>query len=252
MGLFMYLGFLSSMKSRHEIEEISGASAGAIAGLLFCLSKGEPSQTLDFSIGVPIKQLVRPNLKNFMKDYGLVPTSKVRKIFSDACQLFMNKKDVTFKELYEWHPVKFFISAYCVDLMRTVYFSVDSTPDMSIIDALSATVAIPFLFSSVKFADGWRYTDGATSESSPGGPFLGRSDVLTLRFEEGGGIGEIKDLKSYAIRVLSSTMNLRHSYDFPTLLLSVQDLNLYDFDAPNDTKIKMFLTGYDQGLKFFS
>jgi len=248
MGFFLYLGVLAKFKRDgrlDDLEEISGASAGALLSFLFCVTKGDPAKVLDYAISVPVKQVMKPNIKSLLKDYGLVPSSKVRKILVDACRKFFGKDDVSFQELFAWYPVKFHVSTFCVGRSQTVYFSVDTAPTMSVLDVVCASVAIPFLFSSVKLSDGWNYIDGGASESIPGGPFLGRTDVLSLNLVWDSFM-EVKDLKSYALSILYSTMKMRHTYDYPALNLSITDGTAFDFSASNEVKFRLFLRGYDQ------
>jgi predicted acylesterase/phospholipase RssA len=185
---------------------------------------------------------MKPNLKNFMKSYGLVSPTKIRKVLSDACIKFIGQPDVTFEELYAWHPIKFHVSAYCVDLMKTDYFSVNSTPKLSVLDAVSATIAIPFLFSTVKIGD-WTYIDGGAAETTPSGPFLGRSEVLAMKLGWSRP-APVTDLKSYATGILYSTMKLRAVYELPTLDLDLGDSDVFDFGASNDGKLRMFMKGH--------
>jgi len=251
MGFFMYLGVVSRLKrdgQLDDLEALSGASAGALIGFLFCLTKGDPTKALDFALSVPVKQIMKPNIKCLLKNYGLISHAKIRKVLGDACGVFYEKPDVTFQELYELYPIKLHVSAYCVDFMKTVYFSVDTTPTMSVLDAVCASVAIPFLFSSVKLKDGWNYIDGGAAEVIPGSPFLGQNSVLAMKLAWSR-LPEVKDLKSYAISILYSTMKLRHVYDFPVLDLDSSESDVYDFSASNDTKLKMFLKGYEQGAR---
>ena len=245
MGFFLYLGVLSKLKQEgrlDNLEEISGASAGGLLGFLFLATKGDLAKILDYALAVPVKQIMKPNLKNFMKNYGLVPPSKIRKILSEVCTTFIGKPDITFEELYAWHPIKFHVSAYCVDLMKTGYFSVNSTPKLSVLDVVSATIAIPFLFSSVKIGE-WTYIDGGAAESTPSGCFLGKNDVLAMKIAWSRPI-PVTDLKSYALGVLYSTMKLRAVYELPTLDLDLGDQDIFDFGASNDGKLKMFMKGH--------
>jgi len=251
MGFFLYLGVLSRLKKDGQLdnlEAISGASAGALLGFLFCLAKGDPTKVLDYSLTVPVKQVMRPNIKCLLKNYGLVSCSKIRKVLTDACRVFIQKDDMTFQELYEWFPIKLHVSSYCVDFMKTVYFSVDTTPTMSVLDAVCASVAIPFLFSSVKLSDGYNYIDGGAAEFVPGSPFLGKNSVLAMKLAWNR-LPEVKDLKTYAMSILLSTMKMRHVYDFPTLDLDVTDVDIYDFGASNESKLRMFLKGFEQGAR---
>lgn len=243
----MYLGVISRLKREgqfDDLEAISGASAGALLGMLFCLAKGDPTKVLDFALGVPLNQIMKPNIKSLLKDYGLVPYTKIRKVLVSACEFFVEKPDVTFQELYDLYPVKLYVSAYCVDFMKTVYFSVDTTPSMSVLDAVCASVAIPFLFSSVKLKDGWNYIDGGAAEVIPGGPFLGQ-EALAMKLAWNR-LEKVKDLKTYAISILYSTMKLRHTYDFPSMDIELPGDEMFDFGASNDAKLKLFLRGYEQ------
>jgi predicted acylesterase/phospholipase RssA len=243
MGFFMYLGVLSHLKKDghlHDLVEISGASAGAILGLLYCFTKGDVTRILDYALDVPVKQIMKPNIKSLLTNYGLIPSSKIRKVFGDACTRFTGHPDMTFRDLYEYFPIKLHVSAYNVQFMKTDYFSVDATPSMSVLDAVCSSIAIPFLIASTN-----GYIDGGSAEVVPGAPFLGREDVLTILLEWGGPM-EIKDLKTYTMSILSSTMKLRAMYDFPTLAIPPGDENVYDFSASNEAKLKMFLKGYEQ------
>jgi predicted acylesterase/phospholipase RssA len=252
MGYFIFVGVLSKLKQEgrlEALEEISGASAGGLAAFLFCATKGEPSRVLDFSLNVPVKQIMKPNIKNLLLNYGLVPHTKIRKVLSGACTQFLSKIDVTFKELYEWYPVKLHLSSYCVDVGRTVYFSVDTTPTMSVLDAVCATVAKPFLFTPLKLGDGWNYIDGGSAETIPGAPFLGKGDgVMGIKLAMGRQVPP-KDLKTYGLSILYSTMKLRYDYtDFPILNVNSDDQDFFDFGASNDGKLKLFILGHSQKI----
>ena len=246
MGFFLYLGVLSKLKQTGKLEdlqELAGSSAGGLLAFLFLATKGDLSKVLDYALSVPVKQIMKPNLKNFMKSYGLVPPTKVRKVLSEACTKFMGRPDVTFEELYAWHPIKFHVSAYCVDLMKTDYFSVDSTPKLSVLDAVSATIAIPFLFSTVKIGE-WTYIDGGAAETTPSGPFLGKGDEVLAMKLAWSRPSPVTDLKSYATGILYSTMKLRAVYEVPTLDLDLGDSDVFDFGASNDGKLRMFMKGH--------
>jgi predicted acylesterase/phospholipase RssA len=245
MGFFLYLGVIAKLKhvgGLDALEEISGASAGGLLGFLFLVTKGDISQVLDYALGVPVKQIMKPNIRNFLKNYGLVAPTKIRKVLSEACVKFIGKPDVTFQELYEFNPIKFHVSTYCVDLMKTAYFSVDATPGMSVLDAVSATIAIPFLFSVMKIGE-WTYIDGGAAEAVPGAPFLGKNNVLALNLASGRP-APVTDLKSYSIGILYSTMKLRATYELPLITLDSGDMDIFDFSASNDGKLRMFMKGF--------
>jgi hypothetical protein len=103
-------------------------------------------------------------------------------------------------------------------------------------------VAIPFLFSSIKIGE-WTYIDGGAAETTPSGPFLGRSsDVIALKLAWSRP-SPVTDLKSYALGILYSTMKLRAVYEVPTMDLDLGGLDVFDFGASNDGKLRMFMKG---------
>lgn len=250
MGYFTFLGALTRLKQAgrlDELEEISGASAGALLAFVFALTKGDTTKVLDFTLTVPIKQMMKPNIKSLLKEWGLISSSKLHKVFSDMVETFTGKRTVTFKELYDWYPVKIHVSSYCVNTCKTVYFSVDSAPNMNVVDACSASIAIPFIISSSKLNDGWHYIDGAVAEAIPCAPFLSRprDEVLAMAFEWTN-LPEIKDIKTYALAMITTQMRSRATYDFPILNLNLGDLDIYDFSAGQETKLKLFMKGLAQ------
>ena len=115
---------------------------------------------------------------------------------------------------------------------------------MSVVDALCMTIAVPFLFETVEYGP-WRYIDGGTLEETPCTPFIGLQDVRVICTDMGQSTMEIPDLKTYIVHILGAAMNLRHSYpQFPKTSLKMDALNVFDFGASTDSKIKMFINGY--------
>jgi predicted acylesterase/phospholipase RssA len=248
MGFYLYLGTISRLKDAGKLDdllEISGASAGSLLGFMYCLMKGDVRKILDYSLKVPVKDIMKINLKIFFKKFGLISSGKIKKILSEMCSGELNKPDITFRELYEFFPVKLHLTAYCIQLEKTTYFSVDTTPDISVLDVICASIAIPFLFCSVKIGDGLTYLDGGSIESTPSGVFMGNSDVYAMRLGYTGWNPDVKDIKSYALSLLYATMKLRYEYPVPTQQLVIKD-DIFDFGASSESKIRMYTSGYSQ------
>jgi predicted acylesterase/phospholipase RssA len=131
--------------------------------------------------------------------------------------------------------------------MKTVYFSVDTTPSMSVLDAVIATIAVPFLFAPVKLKDGYNYVDGATAETFAACPFVGKSDILALRIGWGR-LPDVKNLKSYALNLLFSSMRMRHVYEVPAHEINIPNDDIYDFGASDEVKLRMFMLGLSQNF----
>jgi predicted acylesterase/phospholipase RssA len=251
MGFFMFLGVTTRLKHAGELEElkeISGASAGALLAVMYCLARGDVAKILDWSLDVPVKTLMKPNIKNFLKNYGLISRTKLADVIGKACDDFTGNSELTFEELYRHFPMKIHLASYCVDLAKMVYFSIDTTPDMKVKDATSASIAIPFVISGLKREDGWNYIDGGAGETTPCGPFLGKTDVLGLCITSSFFI-KVKDIKTYALSILYAAMKQRPSYEiFPHIVLETKGLDPFDFGASRDGKLRLFLEGFSQGI----
>lgn len=248
LGYFAYLGVLkklSDTKHLDSLEEISGSSAGAIAAFLYIVARGNFERILKISLNIPIHKMIKPDLKTLLKNYGLIPYERIRDVFSSALsKLIPNKKDITFKELYYHFPIKLYIPAFCVNTAQTVYFSVDTHPDMSVIDVVYMTISIPFIFESFEYKD-WRYIDGAFMETSPCAPFLNKQDVLAIRLlhrsEQ-----EFSDFKSYVHLILSAIMKNRFRYEtIKHLFIDLGDTSVYNFNMTTEEKMKMYTLGYE-------
>jgi predicted acylesterase/phospholipase RssA len=254
MTYFAFLGALAALRDcdkLQNLEEISGASAGALLAFFYIIANGNIQNILEYSLNIPLKDIMKPNLRLFLKDFGLISHNKVRKVLEDTIQLYFGKEDLTFKELQEFRPDMpiLHVAAYCVNLGKTEYFSRFTTPDMSIIDGLCMSIAVPFLFATIE-RNGHRYIDGGTLEDTPASIFLGKDNVRILRcswLEQK--TYDTKNLKSYILSILSTTMQLRHTYNFPSICIDMTHFEPFNFGVSTETKLKMFSLGYHSTQK---
>jgi len=248
MGFYVYLGALARLKDTGRLSalsDISGASAGGLLGSMYCLFKGDTKRLLERSLNIDVKQLMKPNIKSLFRNFGVIPLKGFKKLLSEICLEESGKADMTFKELYDHFPVKLHVTSYCVQLQKTMYFSSDTTPDMSVIDAVCASIAVPFLFSSFRMSDGMNYIDGGCMETTPCGPFVGLDETMAIRLNWQVISLDLKNIKNYAIALLFANMALRYHYEVPTLDLKIED-DVFDFGASSEAKIRMYMAGYSQ------
>jgi predicted acylesterase/phospholipase RssA len=249
MAYFAFLGAMGALRDCHELdnlEAISGASAGGLLAFFYVVAEGNIKTILDYSVDIPIKDIMKPNIRQFLKNFGLVSQRKIRTVIIDIIRVFFSKEDLTFRELQALRPTmpNVHISAYCVNLGRTEYFSCDSTPDMSVVDALCMTIAVPFLFATVQH-QGRKYIDGGTMEDTPCGIFVGSTDVKVMRsvWSETPEY-DTKNLKSYLVSILFTMMRLRPRYSYPFIDIDMSKIEIFDFGVSTETKLKMFSFGY--------
>jgi predicted acylesterase/phospholipase RssA len=249
MAYFAFLGAMGALRDCHELdnlEAISGASAGGLLAFFYVVAEGNIKTILDYSLDIPIKDIMKPNIRQFLKNFGLVSQRKIRNVIVDIISIFFSKKDLTFRELQDLRPTmpKVHISAYCVNLGRTEYFSCVSTPNMSVVDALCMTIAVPFLFATVEH-QGRKYIDGGTMEDTPCGVFVGSTDVKVMRtvWSETPEY-DTRNLKSYITSILFTMMRMRSKYNYPFIDIDMTKIEIFDFGVSTEAKLKMFSFGY--------
>lgn len=237
------LKYLKDSESLDDVEEISGASSGAILAAFFVLFKGDVEKMLNIMLEMDVKNYAKKNIKNFLKKYGLIDSLNIKKMVDD-CGL----KDITFRELYEINPIKVHIPTFDIENNRTVYLSVDNNPDMDVSTAIMYSVSVPILFTPVE----GRFVDGSTAEWSPGAPFLGKSDVFELRADIFTAPKQHKSLVDYLIILFKCILSTRIRYDdFKRIDLSA-DFDIFDFSMSREMRIDLYKSGYAQVVGMYS
>jgi len=241
MGGFSMLGYLKTIEeSLDNIKEYSGASAGAIISVFLAL--GFSIDNILYKLAeLEGNKLVKLNLKCFMNKYGLVDLKPIRDKFVDIFE-----SDPTFLDIEK----KIYISAFCVNTSRTVYFSKDTHPDMKVIDALCMSIAVPFIFSSYRY-EGMVYVDGGTLETLPSTPFLDKktNKVLCIRMKmEPEFIPDITSPKQFAEALIASTLNNRRQNvlkNCKVVDIDIGQVDVFNFNMTYEEKLKLYLKGME-------
>jgi predicted acylesterase/phospholipase RssA len=234
MGFFALLGYISKLDIS-QVEEISGASAGAILGMFLC--QGTPcEEILKICLSINIESLVKPNLLSIITNYGLTPLESVKN------KLFEFFGNITFSDVFKKYKKKLYISSFCVDTGSTEYFSVDTHPDMIVVQAITMSISVPILFEPVMF-NGNYYVDGGLIEKSPMKP-LPKEGSLGLTLSSPITHEPIKNLKTFFTRLINACRKM-DDYDCTTVKTS---FNIFNFSMSYDDKVKMFIEGRDQNI----
>tara|TARA_Y100000356_G_scaffold54742_1_gene44148 strand:+ start:830 stop:1591 length:762 start_codon:yes stop_codon:yes gene_type:complete len=242
MGMFAFMGRLRQMECDLEnISEISGSSAGALLGLFLALEI-PLDDAFDKLLRIDIEHLSKYNIRSFLKNYGFIDGDSVREALIE-----MYECNPKFRELKK----KLYVSAYNLNRGKTEYFSVDTHPDMYVLDAVCMSISIPFL-GSVKPFNGHIYLDGGTQEDVPITPFLNkpRDKVLTLKLLiKERYIESINSFSEFITAALGRVISLRENMDISslckTILISTGDYNIFKFDLSYEDKLRLFLLGYN-------
>lgn len=243
MGYYAMLGTLKTLESHfHTVEEISGASAGAMIALFIAL--GLPIDTmLESSLCIDVSAFVKFNLGCFIQKYGFVEIEPIREKLRQLCGC-----DPTFDEL----ETKVHIAAYCLNTAETQYFSKDTHPHMKVIDAVCMSIAIPFIFCA-QIHNGLTYIDGGTAESYPLGPFLDKKydqvTCISLSCQKVYHF-DFKNPKQYLESIIRTMLSNRMEYKTQARVIKIDigDINVFDFNMSYEDKVRMYLMGVHQKI----
>ena len=239
MGMFSLVGCLTKYKKELEnIKEISGSSAGALIAVALALNISLPD-ILDRLLSIDFENLSKFKLICLVKKYGLIDTTPVRDVLVECYGC-----DPVFSELQK----KVYISSYCLNRCRTEYFSVDTHPDMKVIDAVCMSISIPLIFPPVQYNDMF-YMDGCTRELIPVTPFIDKKPdkifCIKLKTKEIF-FEKITNLKQFIHAITQTALKLPDT----TIMklgsvkeIDTEDIDIYKFAMSHEDKLRLFILG---------
>lgn len=244
MIIYAFIGAIKYLRDTDQLcdlQEISCSSAGAMIGFFYVWSKGDVDKLLQIALDAPLVDIAKPDIKSLLTKFGLIDADRFEKYMIKVT----GGKNLTFKELYDMNPIKLHIPTYDIVMNKTIYMSVDTTPDMKVAHAVRRSIAIPIIMTPVAA----RYIDGSVTEKSPYAPFLGKTDVFEIRYVWEVTPGERpRTFLQYLYKVVMTLLSTRDSYiDFPRLdITTSREYELFNFSMDSDQKLQLYKNGYYQ------
>jgi predicted acylesterase/phospholipase RssA len=251
MMIYLFLGAVQCLSDKGllaDVQEISCASCGSLIGLFFVYYFGDMEKVISSSIQPSLEDFAKGDIKNLVKKFGFLDANKMEKMIVDVLGV-----DITFKELYELNPIKLHISTYEIITRRTIYMSVDTTPDMKVSHAIRLSISVPFIITPC-IENGQVFTDGSTVQTSPYVPFIGKNDVLELRWKRNPIVHNVPKTLLQFIKVFMYSIfdSSRLGFDYTEFdrvdLVSPDDSLAYNWTMNNETKFMLMREGYSQVL----
>lgn len=143
-----------------KFKKIIGTSIGSVIGLLYIL-KFTPEE-IEEIMNINFTDLFELDIEKLFDLYGIDSGKKLLNYFIDNISKkysidFIN--NLTLIKLYEFSDIKFSIITTCLNNQSPVELNHISFPDLNIVHAIRMSIAIPFIFTTVKWKDKY-YTDG--------------------------------------------------------------------------------------------
>lgn len=260
LGCILYLEKHDMINS---IKNFVGTSAGGM--LCFMLSIGykahEIASFFKENLNDPaVGSLDMTQVFDLISEYGLSDGDNLRELMSRALHARSRKKDITFIELAKLTGKNLILCVSNVSKEREEYLCVDTSPDMSVIEALRTTCSIPFLFRPIVINDDY-YVDGALYNNFPMNYFKqddnGLKDIIGINIIESD-YQSTDNIVSFAIYMIMSILNksyernqdvyCNHDRNIVTLRIKTPDwlsLSALQIKFPDDETLrKMLEIGY--------
>ena len=164
LGVLRYIYF---NKMENYIKNVAGSSMGAF----FCLV---------FALKIPVEKLEEILLET-IKVASSISSSNILNIFTElgfndarnylyGIRNYIKEKysmdDITFIELSKMTGVNIYVSTTRVNDGKNIIFNVNDYPNVSVLDAIAASMCIPAITKPVKI-DKYLYVDGCISNNLP-------------------------------------------------------------------------------------
>jgi predicted acylesterase/phospholipase RssA len=239
MALFMNIGYIkANWEKFRNIDTITGSSGGAVIGLFLAMG-WHPERIMDALLSINPDVCAKKSIRNLLLRFGYMKTENLKRALLKVCE-----SNPTFSELKK----TLYVTSYCVSTHKTVYFSNLTHPDMSVIDAILGSVAIPFLLEPLRY-QGDLYVDGGTAELWPLSAPIGwkAEECLLIRTSfKRTDFHEIKNMWEYC-KVFISTIfrSMRTQVEIPCkfVILEAEKYDVMDFNMSYETKLQMIMDG---------
>ena len=172
-SMFQYISAIQYLDENkiidlQKIESIYGTSAGAIVGILLCL-RYDWETLNDYAIMRPWHELFHIKIDTIFESYknrGIFSKKIIEKAFKpllDAKDLSIN---ITLNEFYTYSKIELHFYSFEINQFATEDISYVTHPDLSLIDAVMMSSALPILVTPI-IIDNKCYMDGGVSANYP-------------------------------------------------------------------------------------
>lgn len=163
---FMYLGilrYLYAYNLLNNLKEIAGTSFGSAVAVIIALKiplEVVEDMFFDYSKNNDMKTISANNAMRAVSALGMDTTAKYTDMLKDYIEKIYGNHEMTFIDVAKKTGIQLHMNALCVNTQKEKVFSSYTTPNVPIIQALNASMAIPIITEPIMI-DGYLYCDGA-------------------------------------------------------------------------------------------
>ena len=168
IGLVKYLEDNLPNPITSNLKSITGCSAGALFGTLIAIGYTY-TEMINLAKNMNFKEYININAEsiiNFMKLKGLESGKNLNTFVKKCIKDKLGNEDITFKEIKQKFNIELQIGVTNLSKSRFEIMNSINTPDIIIHKAISASIAIPFVFEPVVLGEDV-YCDGGLLNNLP-------------------------------------------------------------------------------------
>lgn len=264
----VYLGCIKALEELDKIKDIKrviGTSVGSLCGLL--LVSGCTNNEMDIYMTKLIESLSSSSenfiskTNNLFNKFGFNDVNNVRDNIDILLNLKFQNEKITLKELYDKTQIEFTIVATNLTDNCVEYFNHITYPDVHVSDAICASIAVPFYFTSVKI-NNKIYVDGGVCDNFPIDYYdadngLHNDKTLGFHIISNSKSGEINNIIEFIKHIELTQLNnnivqsIEKIKNRNIINIDVGDLNTFDFSVVSSLKDEFINLGYNQTISYF-
>jgi predicted acylesterase/phospholipase RssA len=249
---FSFIGVLKKLIecNKLNLDKINmyvGASIGSMLCFFFIL-EFSIKELEDFIINFNFSKLDSEiNCINFLEKFGINDGEKIKLLFIKCLELKLNVKDITFIELFNKTKKKLLIVGTNLSKGVEELFSVDTTPNMSVITAIRISSSVPIIFTPITYNNSL-YVDGALVNNFPIN-YCPKDKTLGIYIKHCNEIFNIDSIQSLIVTCLSITADTisekNLNLDYKNIIKIINpNAEFTKFDLTNEYKKELIELGY--------
>ena len=239
-----------------RIKHIIGSSVGGIIATLMCIGY-RPNEMNDIFLKINLSDYRNIKATNLFTKYGVDNCKAIITLLKACILQKINTWDITFKELYDYNQMTLILTGSDISNSKTVYYNVETTPNMVIMDALRITISYPILYEPIYDKINECYVvDGALISQYPIDYFKHIKSKIGICFESNKYKKDITNIISYIhsiiYTIIDSNINTYKKYKNDTILIDIPDIHALEFNLDFDTKYQIRKIGYKTAIKYLN
>jgi NTE family protein len=243
-----------------QIRCVAGTSAGSMAGLLLALGYTSTEISQEIREANYARFLDHGNVNQIVKHYGYYSGDYATEVFHHWVQEKLGSADATFADLIEAKGLDLRVYATNLTTRHVFEFSYQKTKDVSLADAVRASISVPLFFAATEI-DGQIFVDGGTVFDFPLAGFgkdeidntlglaFAQSSVVATEDEGDGNFGfsqplqYIKRLVTVLQRVQSPIFALHEELQQNTILIDTAGVSSLNFKLTQEEVERLIANG---------